>query len=149
MDVAKRQGLAWLPGVPFEVRTSASTREQAGRLADHCARAYSYLGDMLAFRPRCALVVLNRADWSERASHPLYGMPYCSAGNLFLAGEPSDLIARLEEVAGSAPPVAAQVLDQVYGTGVDRLASFADLLVVHELAHAFHAVFPSHSRGRG
>jgi hypothetical protein len=74
MDVAKHQGLASLSGFPFEVRTSASTREQAGRLADRCVRAYSYLGEMLAFRPRCALVVLNRADWSERASNPLYGM---------------------------------------------------------------------------
>src|SRR5580700_2075021 len=105
IDVTKHQGLASLPGFPFEVRTSASTREQAGRLADRCARAYSYLGETLAFRPRCALVVLNRADWSERASNPLYGMPYYSAGNLFLAGDPSDLIALLEEAASSAPPV--------------------------------------------
>jgi hypothetical protein len=142
MDAAKRRGLASLPGFPFEVRTSASTRERAGRLADRCARAYSYLGGMLDFRPRCALVVLDRADWSERASNLLYGMPYYSAGNLFLAGEPSDLIARLEEVAGSASPVAAQVFDQVYGTGADRLAPFADLLVVHELAHAFHEGVP-------
>ena len=86
--------------------------------------------------------MLNRADWSERASNPLYGMPYYSAGNLFLAGEPSDLIARLEEVASSAPPGAAQVLDQVYGTGAGRLVPFADMLVVHELAHAFHDGVP-------
>ena len=142
IDVAKYRGLASLPGFPFEVRTSASTGEQAGRLADRCARAYSYLGEMLAFRPRCALIVLNRADWSERASNPLYGMPYYSAGNLFLAGEPSDLIARLEAVASSAPPLAAQALDQVYGTGADRLVPFADMLVVHELAHAFHDGVP-------
>ena len=142
MDVAKHRGLASLPGFPFEVHTSASTREQAGRLADRCARAYSYLGEMLAFRPECALVVLNRADWSERASNPLYGMPYYSAGNLFLAGEPSDLVARLEEVTGSAPAAAVQALDQVYGRGADRLEPFADLLIVHELAHAFHDGVP-------
>ena len=142
MDVAKHHGLASLSGFPFEVRTSASTREQAGRLADRCARAYSYLGEVLAYRPRYALVVLNRADWSERASNPLYGMPYYSAGNLFLAGEPSDLIARLEEVARPAPPEAIQVLDEVYGTGADRLVPFADLLLVHELAHAFHDGVP-------
>jgi hypothetical protein len=142
MDVTKHQGLDSLSGFPFEVRTSASTREQAGRLADRCAKAYSYLGEMLAFTPRCALVVLNRADWSERASNPLYGMPYYDAGNLFLAGEPADLVARLEEVARSAPPEAAQVLDQVYGTGAGRLVPFADLLVVHELAHAFHDGVP-------
>ena len=142
IDVTKHQGLAPLPGFPFEVRTSASTRDQAGRLADRCVSAYSYLGDMLAFHPRCALVVLSRADWSARASNPLYGMPYYSAGNLFLAGEPSDLAARLEEVVGSAPPAAAQVLDQVYGTGPGRLAPFADLLIVHELAHAFHDGVP-------
>jgi hypothetical protein len=124
LNVAKDQGLVSLPGFPFEVRTSASTCEQAERLADRCARAFCYLGEMLTFRPRCALVMLNRADWSERASNPLYGMPYYSAGNLFLAGEPSDLIARLEEVASSAPPAAAQVIDQVYGTGADRLAPF-------------------------
>jgi hypothetical protein len=142
IDVAKHQGLDSLSGFPFEVRTSASTREQAGRLADRCARAYSYLGDMLAFRPRCALVVLNRADWSERASNPSYVMPYYDAGNLFLTGEPSDLTARLEEMASSAPPAAAQELEQVYGTGADRLAPFADMLVVHELAHAFHDGVP-------
>jgi hypothetical protein len=142
MDVTKHQGLASLPGFPFEVHSSASTREEAGRLADRCAGAYSYLGEMLAFRPQCALVVLNRADWSERASNPLYGMPYYNAGNLVLAGEPSDLIARLEEVASSAPAAAAQVLDRVYGTGADRLTPFADLLIVHELAHAFHDGVP-------
>jgi hypothetical protein len=142
IDATKHHGLASLPGFPFEVRTSDSTREQAGRLADRCARAYSYLGDMLAFRPRCALVVLNRADWSERASNPAYVMPYYDAGNLFLQGEPSDLTAWLEEVASSAPPAAAQELNQVYGTGADRLAPFADMLVVHELAHAFHDGVP-------
>jgi hypothetical protein len=142
IDVTKHQGLASLSGFPFEVRTSDSTREQAGQLADRCVRAYSYLGDMLAFRPRCALVVLDRADWSERASNPLYGMPYYNAGNLFLAGEPSDLVARLEEVASSAPPPAVPALDQVYGTGAGRLAPFADLLIVHELAHAFHDGVP-------
>jgi len=142
LDVAKHEGLASLPGFPVEVRTSASTREQAGRLAERCAKAYSYLGDMLVFRPRCALVVLDRADWSQRASNPLYGMPYYDAGNLFLAGEPSDLIARLEEVAGAAPRQAAQELEKVYGTGADRLEPFADMLVVHELAHAFHDGVP-------
>jgi hypothetical protein len=142
IEVAKHQGLASLAGFPFEVRSSASTRDQAGRLADRCASAYSYLGEMLAFRPKCALVVLNRADWSERASNPLYGMPYYDAGNLFVAGEPSDLIARLEEVASSAPPPAARVLDRVYGTGAGRLAPFADLLIVHEMAHAFHDGVP-------
>jgi len=142
IDVTKHHGLASLPGFPFEVRTSASTREQAGRLAGRCARAYSFLGDMLAFRPRCALVVLSRADWSERASNPAYVMPYYDAGNLFLQGEPSDLTARLEEVTGAAPPAAAEELNQVYGTGADRLAPFADMLVVHELAHAFHDGVP-------
>jgi hypothetical protein len=142
IDVTKHQGLASVPGFPFEVRTSDSTREQAGRRADRCATAYSYLGDMLAFRPRCALVVLNRADWSERASNPAYVMPYYDAGNLFLTGEPSDLTAMLEEVVSSATPAAARELDQVYGTGADRLGPFADMLVVHELAHAFHDGVP-------
>ena len=32
IDVSKHQGLVSLPGFPFEVRTSASTREQAGLL---------------------------------------------------------------------------------------------------------------------
>ncbi|MGH3157874.1 MAG: hypothetical protein ACRDNF_15040 [Streptosporangiaceae bacterium] len=142
IDVTKHEGLVSLSGYPFEVRTSASTRGQARRLAERCGRAYSYLGEMLAFRPRCALLVLNRADWSERASNPSYVMPYYDAGNLFLTGEPSDLTAWLEEVAGSAPAAAARELDQVYGTGAGRLAPFADMLIVHELAHAFHDGVP-------
>jgi hypothetical protein len=142
IDATKHEGLVSLAGFPFEVRTSASTREQAERLAGRCARAYSYLGEMLGFRPRCALLVLNRADWSERASSPSYVMPYYNAGNLFLTGEPSELTAWLEEAVSSAPPAAARELDQVYGTGADRLAPFADLLVVHELGHAFHDGVP-------
>jgi hypothetical protein len=142
IDLTKHQGLAALPGYPFEVWTSTSTREQAGRLADRCARAYSYLGELLAFRPRCALLVLNRADWSERASNPAYVMPYYDAGNLFLHGEPSDLTAQLEAVVSSAPTAAVRELDQVYGTGADRLEPFADMLAVHELAHAFHDGVP-------
>ena len=142
IDATKHEGLDSLAGFPFQVHTSASTLEQAGRLADRCARAYSYLGDLLAFRPQCALVVLNRADWAERASNPAYVMPYYDAGNLFLAGEPSDLTARLEEVAGAAPPAAARELGQVYGTGPGRLEAFTDTLVVHELAHAFHDGVP-------
>jgi hypothetical protein len=143
IDATKHPGLISLSGYPFEVHASASTREQARRLTDRCGRAYSYQGDMLAFRPRCALVVLNRADWSERASNPAYVMPYYNAGNLFLMGEPSDLTAGLAEVASSAPPAAARELDQVYGTGPGRLEPFADMLVVHELAHAFHDGVPS------
>ena len=69
-------------------------------------------------------------------------MPYYSAGNLFLAGEPSDLAGRLEEAARSAPPEATRALAEVYGAGTDRLASFADMLVVHELAHAFQDGVP-------
>jgi hypothetical protein len=143
VDGAKHQGLASLSGFPFQVHTSASTREQARRLADRCARAYSYLSDLLDFGPECALVVLDRSDWVERASNPLYGMPYYSAGNLFMAGEASDLAARLEDVAGSASPLAAEILSEVYGTGSDRLTPFADMLVVHELGHAFHDGVPS------
>lgn len=137
IDAAKHRGLNSLSGYRFEVHTSGSTRDRAGKLADRCASAYSYLGEVLTFHPPCALVVLDRSDWSERASSPLYGMPYYSAGNLFLAGEPSDLAALLEEVSRTAPPAAAEALAEVYGNGADRLDSFADLLVVHELAHAF------------
>lgn len=34
------------------------------------------------------------------------------------------------------------MIDQVCGTGAGRLAPFADMLVVHELAHAFHDGVP-------
>ncbi len=142
VDVARHRGLVSLSGFPFEVRTSASTAVQARQLADRCASAYSYLSGLLAFRPQFALVVLDRSDWSERASNPLYGMPYYSEGNLFLAGEPSDLAARLEEAARSAPPEATRVLAEVYGAGTHRLTSFAEMLVVHELAHAFQDGVP-------
>jgi hypothetical protein len=142
IDVSKHDGLVPLHGFPFEVHTSVTTLERAGRLADRCERAYSYLGELLGFRPRCALVVLSRADWAERASNPAYVMPYYDAGNLFLTGEPSDLDAWLEEIAAAAPAPAARELAQVYGTGPGRLAPFADMLVVHELAHAFHDGLP-------
>src|ERR1700748_3112433 len=69
-------------------------------------------------------------------------MPYYHAGNLFLQGEPSDLTAWLEDVASSAPAAAARELDHLYGTAAGRLAPFAGMLVVHELAHALHDGVP-------
>ena len=45
-------------------------------------------------------------------------------------------------MVSSAPPVAVQALDQAYGAGAGRLVPFADLLVVHEMAHAFHDGVP-------
>ena len=86
--------------------------------------------------------MLSRADWAERASNPSYVMPYYDAGNLFLTGERSDLTGWLEGIASSAPLEAARELGRVYGTGAGRLAPFADLLVVHELAHAWHDGVP-------
>jgi hypothetical protein len=142
IDETKHQGLIPVPGYPFEVLSSASTREQATLLADRCGQAFAYLGDLLAFRPRCALLVLDRAGWAERASSPSYALPYYDAGNLFLTGEPSDLTAWLEDLTAAAPPAAARALDQVYGTGPGRLKPFGDTLVVHELAHAFHDGVP-------
>ena len=142
-DETRRRGLAALSGFPFGVYTSESTRRRAGPLAEKCARAYSYLGELLGAAPEFALVVLDRSDWSERASDPFYGMPYYDAGNIFVAGEASDLSARLEEVASAAPASAAEILNEVYGTAADRLAPFAEMLVVHELAHAFHDSVPS------
>lgn len=142
VDTARHRGLDSVPGYPFEVWTSASTRDHALRLAARCARADSYLSGLLSFRPTYALVVLDRSDWAERSSSPLYGMPYYNIGNLFLAGEPSDLAAWLEEASNAGPPEAARALAAAYGSGPDRLAPFADLLVVHELAHAFHDGLP-------
>lgn len=56
IDATKHQGLGSLPGFPFQVHTSASTHEQA----------YDFLGEVLAFRPQCALVVLSRGALLRR-----------------------------------------------------------------------------------
>ena len=53
-------------------------------------------------------------------------MPYYNRGNLILAGEPSDLSARLEEIVRSAPAAASEAIAAVYGGDADRLTTFAD-----------------------
>jgi hypothetical protein len=63
--------LPMLDGYPFEVRYSATAREQAVRLADVTSAAYAYLADL--FRdasPTFTAMYLAPADWRRG-----YGMP--------------------------------------------------------------------------
>ena len=149
IDNTKHAGLELVRTEPFPVLASAGLEGRAAGLADRCGRARAFLGSALAIEPDVALLVLSKGDWECRAGGP-YGMPQYAAGNIAAAGEQADLWNELSALLEHAPPELRQLAAEVYAGadgGID-LAPFFDLLVVHELGHAFpahtHSRFPRH-----
>jgi hypothetical protein len=136
LDEAKRGGLLALSDAPVPTWVSPDAGERAWPIASRLARARAFLGEMLGLVPDVQLLVLVEADWAGRAAHPIYGMPNSDRGTLCVAAEPNDFwmafVEMLDETARS------QLRDAYPGEndGID-LAPFFDLLVIHELAHAF------------
>ncbi len=135
-DGRPASGLVPIPGFPFPVLASAGFELQAQHVARRCARAYGVLGDALELSPGFTLKVLSGADW-HNPSLP-YGMPYyaSAAQELVVAGESADFWRRFVPLLEQAAPSVYAEVVEVYGATAD-LSRFFNLLVVHELGHAF------------
>jgi hypothetical protein len=135
-----------LEGFPFPALFSAGARTRAGRVAERCGRAHRYLKSVLEFDPKLRLLVLSPEDWAEHATFSLYGMPHHAEGQAIIVGDEPDAFSRgvVRILDGVLTPVRRAEAEAAYGTadgGID-VAPFADLLVVHELGHLFHAQVP-------
>ncbi len=141
--------LPTLEGYPFEVRYSATAREQAVRLADLTRAAYAYFADLFTnASPTFTATYLAPADWRRG-----YGMPSYQPveRRLRVATDDNPLWQSFGRIARVASPFSAYPrLKKTYAdeNGNLRLRRFFDLLAVHELAHAFEeqggVAFPTH-----
>jgi hypothetical protein len=136
IDTARHDGLRRLGGVPFPVYASEAVVPRARELADRSAQALRFIASILAVRPEMALLVLAADDWDKRSGFPLYGMPNYVAGNIVVAGEPSDFWRGFVKLVAEESPMGLDLLRDVYGSADDiDLTPFFDLLVVHEIGH--------------
>jgi hypothetical protein len=140
IDTSKYTGLQRLEGLPLSVYASPGVVPRAREIAQRCVRALSFFTASLDVDPDLALLVLAPEDWEGRAYHPVYGMPnYDGAGNLVVAGQPSDFWRSFVELVTEAQPAGLPRLAAVYEVdGELDLSSFFDLLAVHEMGHRFH-----------
>jgi hypothetical protein len=102
---------------------------------------------VLRFAPTVRLLVPSPQDWETYADVPVYGLPHTvqEGQALVMGDEPADfwqgVISMIDDIL--APAQRAE-MEAVYGIadGQINIAPFADLIVVHELAHLFHEQVP-------
>jgi hypothetical protein len=137
IETSKHAGLEHVEDFPFLVFASATVVPRARVIAERAARALAFLGAALDVELELALLVLAPGDWEGRASHPVYGMPnYDGAGNLVVAGAPSDFWRGFVGLVAEARPDALSILTEAYevdGDGEIDLSPFFDLLAIHEM----------------
>ena len=130
-----------LEGYKVKAFYSQGTKLKAVEMATRCDNAISYFQHFLEFDPDVTLLVLSPADWSDYTDFPVYGMPHYTSNNtLVVAAEDNDMwrsfIMPLDQLPAG---LAAQVGETYTGTdGQLSMRGFFDLLVIHELGHAYH-----------
>jgi hypothetical protein len=141
--------LARLDGYPFDVRYSEGARTEAIRLAELAKEAYEYYTRQFSgTAPAITARFLTPADWPSGG----YGVPAYDPfeRSLRIATDDNRFWRSFGSMARVASPFAAYPrLRRTYADadGKLQLRRFFDLLVVHELEHAFEheavATFPA------
>ncbi|MBX2979496.1 MAG: hypothetical protein KF905_09390 [Flavobacteriales bacterium] len=137
--------LRMLEGFPFTVYHSSGQEERARDMAQLCLRTMEHMDDLLGFRPEVELKVLLPDDWSAHTNFPVYGMPhYTSQRTLVMAAVNNAMWDSFIPDMGQLPAEVASEVRRVYGTpdGGVSMQPFFDLLVIHELGHAYHMQKP-------
>lgn len=140
-------GLARLGGYPFEVRYSDGAQVRARAAAEIAANAFVYLSRLFTdVQPDIAVIVADKADWHSRQP---YGLPYFNnddgqirPGIVVMPAGRGDFWVAMGEDIRDASPRGYKHLLAVYsdGAGDLDLQPFFDLVVIHELGHAFETL---------
>ncbi|MCW5899891.1 MAG: hypothetical protein KIT10_11545 [Flavobacteriales bacterium] len=115
-------------------------------MAQLCLRTIEHMDELLGFRPEVELKVLLPDDWSAHTDFPVYGMPhYTSANVLVMAAVNNAMWDSFIPPMDKVPAESAREIRRVYGTpdGGISMQPFFDLLVLHELGHAYHLQKPA------
>jgi hypothetical protein len=130
-----------LTGFSIPAYCSPGNEERARIVAARCEKAMNYVHGLVGFMPKVSLFVLNPEHWKKYATFPVYGMPHYSGdGRLIIASQGNDLWKSSVPALDRVPKEMAGQFRRVYtaGDGTLSVASFFDLLALHELGHAFH-----------
>jgi hypothetical protein len=120
---------------------SNGSKEQAETMATRCDSVISFYKSILNFKPTITLLVLSPTDWSTYTNFPVYGMPhYDDAQTLIVASDDNDF---WKSFIPSLDQLQSELAQQISDTYNDKnnsltMRAFFDLLVIHELGHAFH-----------
>ena len=135
------EGLNELEGGNIKTYFSPGAADKAERMATQLDRVIAFYDRHLGFTPSVSLLVLSEGDWSSFTSFPVYGMPHYTGDNvLIVAAEDNQywksLIARPDQM----PEKYWKEFVKVYTNqeGELTMEPFFDLLVIHELGHAYH-----------
>lgn len=112
-------------------------------MAKRVEKAFSWYQELLAFRPGVRLFVLNPADWKKYSTMgAVYGMPHYNPQNnsLYVAAEDNPFWKSFLPPLDQLPADLGEQVKKVYtdNNGNLSMQAFFDLLVIHELGHAFH-----------
>jgi hypothetical protein len=135
------KNLVLLTGYNIEVYYSGGQEERAMTIASRCQKAIDYNSKLLGFNPEVTLLILSPEDWSHHTSFPLYGMPhYTDKKTLIVASSDNEFWnSMIPPLNGLTSDVVTKIKNS-YSKKDGRLSMqpFFDLLVLHELGHAFH-----------
>ncbi len=136
--------LSRLSCYPFDVRYSDGSLDRALSMADLTADAYAFFdGYLPGVRPDLAIIVASKSDWRSRQP---YGLPFFNddqdqirPGIVVMPSERGDFWAAMGDDLRDASPTDYPKLLATYpdGNGGLDLQPFFDLVVIHELGHAF------------
>ena len=139
--------LARLGGYSFEVRHSDGYLERARAAADVAADAYAYFRRLFSgIEPDIAIIVADVADWESRQP---YGLPFFNDDDgqirpgivVMPAGSGDFWIAMGQDLREASPRDYPRLLATYPdGAGGLDLQPFFDLVIIHELGHAFEVL---------
>ncbi len=134
-----------LEGFPFAVYHSEGQGARAADMAQLCQRTMDHMDEVLAFRPSITIKVLLPEDWAAHTDFPVYGMAhYMDDSTLVMAAVDNDMWRSFIPPMDQLSSEQAAEVRRVYGTadGGISMQPFFDLLVLHELGHAYHEQKP-------
>jgi len=140
MAADKYSTLNELTGYSFPMYASPGIESRAQAIASRCERAYRFFSKTLNRNTEIRALILAPAHWKNFASYPIFGMPhYVDMHTLVVAGQESQMWGMIVPPMEYLPPDMAQTLRKVYGKadGSVNVASFMDLLALHEMLHLF------------
>ncbi len=105
--------------------------------------AMAYFSELLSFTPTVTVMFLNERDWGLHTSlGVVYGMPHYNPANrtLYVAAEDNPFWKSFIPPLDQLPVPLADQIRKVYknAAGEISMQAFFDLLVIHELGHAYH-----------
>lgn len=134
-------GLVSLDGYKTTAYFSPGNEERARVLALRCDNVMNYYSEFTGFIPLFTLLVLDPDDWSRFTNFPVYGMPHYSDNKtLIVASRDNEFWRSFIPPVDQLPDGLANNIRRTYSDEAGNLsmAPFFDLLVIHELGHAYH-----------